>query len=138
MLRVSQAEGKWTVETLWKNMAIQGKMSSPVVYQGFLYGLNDGVLVCVDQQTGKKAWTGRRYGHGQLLLTGDLLLILSEQGELALVEAQPGEFRELGRRKALEGKTWNNPALVLGKLFIRNDEEMACYDVSDPTVTKWP
>lgn len=129
MLRISESGGKWKVEPIWQNKNMRCKFTSPVAHKGFLYGLDDGILTCVDQETGKRKWRDGRYGHGQLLLADDLLVILGENGKLAIVGATPKGYRELGSIPALEGKTWNNPAVAEGKAFIRNSEEMACYDL---------
>ena len=94
-----------------------------------IYGLDDGILECVDQQTGHRQWKDGRYGHGQLLMTENLLLILSENGELALVEANPKEYRQLARMPVLEGKTWNHLALAGKYLLVRNDHEAACLEL---------
>src|SRR5262249_24853789 len=93
--------------------------------------LDNGVLVCVDAADGKRKWKGERYGHGQLLLAGGLLVILSEEGELVLVAAQPEAPQVLGRFKALTAstRTWNCPALADGIALIRNDLEMAAYNL---------
>ena len=117
------------MEPVWRNKKMRCKFTSPVAHRSFLYGLDEGILVCLDQETGEQKWKGGRYGHGQLLLAEDLLVILSEQGNLVLVEATPEGHRELGKFPALEGKTWNPPALAGGKAFVRNDNEMACYDL---------
>ena len=92
-------------------------------------GLDEGILACLDPRTGKRKWKGGRYGHGQLLLAGDLLVILSESGKLALVEAAPDAEHELGSFQAIEGKTWNNFAIADGRAYVRNADEMACYDL---------
>jgi outer membrane protein assembly factor BamB len=133
MLRIAKSAGTYTVEPLWQNKNMQCKFASPVSYQGFLYGLDEGILTCVDAETGQRKWKDGRYGHGQLLLVEDLLLILSETGRLVLVPATPDGRRELGNIRALEDKTWNNPALADGKAFLRNSEEMACYDLVAPS-----
>lgn len=131
MLRVKQTNGKWAVEQVWRTQALHCKFNSPVIRQGFVYGLDDGSLTCVDAETGKRRWKGARYGQGQVLLAGDLLLIQAESGSLVLALATPEAPRELGKIPALTVKTWNPPALAHGKVFVRNDEEMACYDLRE-------
>ncbi|HJT76029.1 MAG TPA: PQQ-binding-like beta-propeller repeat protein [Gemmataceae bacterium] len=132
MLRVSEADGKWSVKPLWKTTKMRCRFTSPVAYQRHLYGLDEGILVCLDAADGSRKWRGGRYDHGQLLLSGDLLVILAEDGDLALAEATPAAARELGRFHALDGKTWNYPALAGGRAYVRNDHEMACYDLTAP------
>ena len=131
MVRVTESAGKWSASALWQNKNMRCKFTSPVAYKGFLYGLDEGILACVDQATGERKWRDGRYGHGQLLLADDLLVILSETGKLVLVEATPAGHHELGSIPALEGKTWNTPALADRKAFLRNSEEMACYDLAE-------
>jgi len=132
MLKVSEERGKWSVTPLWRNLFMRCKFTSPVAAKGFLYGLDEGILVCLDQDSGTRRWKGGRYGHGQLLLADDLLLILSESGSLVLVEANPEAPRELGRLPVFDHKTWNCPALAGGRAFLRNDREMACYELREP------
>lgn len=117
------------VEPLWQTKRLKAKMSNFVRRDGHLYGLDDGRLVCVEVETGERAWAGERYGHGQLLLAGDLLVISSEQGEAALVDADPAAFRERARLQVLEGKTWGGPALAGPYLLLRNDREAACLEL---------
>jgi outer membrane protein assembly factor BamB len=133
MLKVSQEEGRWSMPSAWgdkKNLKMRCQFTSPVADDHFLYGLDMGVLVCLDQATGERKWRGERYGHGQLLRTGGQLLILAEDGDLALVQATGDGNHELWRVHALEGKTWNYPALAGGRAYVRNDHEMACYDLT--------
>ncbi len=124
MLRIKKDDKP---EVLWQNKSMRCKFTSPVHRDGYLYGLDEGVLVCLDAKTGNRKWRGGRYGHGQILLAGQHILVLSESGDLVLVEATPEGHRELGKFSALEGKTWNPPALSRGFAFVRNDNEMACY-----------
>ena len=130
VLQVSKAsEGKQAVRTLWESRSLKPKMSNVVVHQGFVYGLDDAILTCLDLETGKRMWRGESYGFGQLLGVDDLLVIQAESGEVALVEANPTAYRELGRFQALSGKTWNNPALSGHRLLVRNDHEAACFEL---------
>jgi outer membrane protein assembly factor BamB len=144
-IRVTNTGTSWTVAEVWrsKHSEMRYKFASPVRRKDatgdYVYGLNDGVLECVDTKTGRVKWKDD-YGnsqrdsfrHGQILLCDDLIVALTETGDLALVEATPEAFRELGRIKALNRgtKTWNNPAIAHGRIYIRNDQEMACYDLS--------
>jgi outer membrane protein assembly factor BamB len=130
LIRVDHsADGTWSAEPLWNNNRLKTKFCSAVVHEDHVYGLDDGILACVELSTGNRAWKGGRYGHGQILLAGDLLIVQAEQGDIVLVEPDPRELHELGRLKALNGKTWNNPALAGPYLLVRNDHEAACYEL---------
>ena len=114
---------------MWKSRALKAKFANFVARDGFLYGLDDGVLACVDAETGERRWKGGRYGHGQLLLVGDLLLVMAETGVIVLVEAGPEEHRELASFDVFTDKTWNPPALAAPYLLVRNDVESACLEL---------
>ena len=134
MLQLKEQDDKWTVETLWQNTAMRCKFTSPVEREGFLYGLDEGTLVCLDANNGERRWRGDRYGHGQLLLVDKHLLILSEKGDLALVDATPDKFHQIGKVHVLDGdKTWNPPALAGNYAFVRNHLWMACYKLPGST-----
>lgn len=119
--------GTFHVDLLWESTKLKTKFTQAVYRDGYLYGLDDGILACVDVATGERAWKGGRYGHGQILLVGDLILVSTEKGEVALVEARPDAYVELARIPAIEGKTWNNPALAGPYLLVRNSQEAACF-----------
>jgi outer membrane protein assembly factor BamB len=129
LLRLRPEEGGFLVEELWRSPRLKSKFASMVLYQGTIYGLDDGVLTALNPDTGERLWKRGRYGHGQMILVGDLLLIQSEKGYVALVEATPEEHRELARLEALSGKTWNPPALAGRHLLVRNNREAACYEL---------
>jgi outer membrane protein assembly factor BamB len=128
-LAVAQQAGSWTVQERWTTEDINPWFNDFVVHNGHAYGFNGSSLVCVNLEDGKLKWKGKRYGYGQLILLPeqDMLLILSEQGELALAKAASDQFTELARFPALEGKTWNHPVLVGNVLLVRNDHEMAAF-----------
>jgi outer membrane protein assembly factor BamB len=98
-----------------------------IFLDGYIYGLDDGILVCLDASTGEQKWKEGRYGHGQEILVGKLLLLTAENGDVLLLEPVPQESRVLNRFSALNGKTWNPPALAGPYLLVRNDVEAACY-----------
>jgi outer membrane protein assembly factor BamB len=114
---------------VWKNNNMKNKFNSSVLHEGYVYGLDEGILACVDVRTGERKWKGGRYGFGQLLVADGHLIVLTERGEVALVKATPESHQELASFSALSGKTWNNPALAGGRLIVRNQTEMACYDL---------
>jgi outer membrane protein assembly factor BamB len=120
---------RFRATTLWEHTRMKNKLSSSVLLAGYVYGLDEGILSCVEAETGRVAWKAGRYGHGQLLLAGDRLLITTETGELALVRATPEKHDELARVPGIDGRTWNVPALEDGILLVRNAEEMAAFDV---------
>ena len=108
---------------------MKNRQSSSVLHDGFIYGLDEKILACVDAATGDLKWKGGRYGYGQLLLAGGKLVVITEDGELVLVEATPDGHRELARVPAIEGTTWNVPAFADGILLVRNTTEMAAFDL---------
>ena len=130
LVKISKDGDKFNQEELWHNFNLRCRFTSPVLFEGFIYGLDEGMLVCLDPKDGKRKWKGGRYGQGQLLRQGNKLIIQAENGDLVMVEATPAEFKELGKFKALSGdKTWNYPTLARGFAWVRNHNEMACYDL---------
>ncbi len=133
LLHVEQdRQGGWQVAEIWHDVRImRTKFSSPVYHQGYVYGLDEGILMCIDPKTGKKQWKKGRYGHGQVLLTHDQLLIIAENGDLAMVKADPEKFQELARQKVLPrtSRVWNPHALVDGTVYVRDHLEMAAFDL---------
>jgi outer membrane protein assembly factor BamB len=127
LLDIRRQDGRFTAISQWTNRHLKAKFSSVVVHQGYVYGLDGAILTCLDLSSGERRWKGGRYGYGQLLLSGDLLLVQLESGEIAIVEASSDAFRERGRFSALADRTWNHPALAGRFLVVRNDREAACY-----------
>ncbi len=113
----------------WSNRNLKAKFTSVVLRDGHIYGLDESILVCLDVTTGQRKWKRGRYGHGQLILVDDLLLIQSEGGEIAMVEASPRAFHELARFPALSDRTWNHPVVSGEYLLVRNSVEAACFQL---------
>ncbi len=131
-IAVVHGPGGWSTEERWTSIGLKPSFSAFVVHEGHAYGFDGRLLACIDVENGERKWKGGRYGSGQLVLLPDqdLLLVLSEQGELALVGAAPDQFTELGRFQAIEGKTWNHPVLVGDVLLARNGQEMVAFRLS--------
>ena len=127
------AGGQLTVRELWRTNRMNNAFTSSVLHDGFIYGLDESILTCIDVSNGELKWKGGRYGYGQVMLASGHLIVLTEQGELALVRADPKAHQEITRFPAIEGKTWNHPAMSDGILLIRNVEEMAAFDLTKGT-----
>jgi len=129
MIEVTRSEPKWSVRDVWRNIRMKNQFSSSLLHEGYIYGLDEAILACLDAATGDVKWKGGRYGYGQVILASGHLIVLTESGELALVRATPEGHREVVRVPAIEGKTWNHPAINDGYLLIRNGTEMAAFDL---------
>jgi outer membrane protein assembly factor BamB len=128
-LAIKQAAGGWTVEEKWTSNGLKPYFNDLVVHKGHAFGFDGSILSCIDLADGKRKWKGGRYGNGQMVLLADqdLLLVISEDGELALVSATTDQFKEIARFPALNAKTWNHPVVIGDRLLIRNGEEMASF-----------
>ncbi len=130
LLRIQRdVDRKLGANLVWESRGLKAKFTNVVYKDDYIYGLDDGILVCLNISDGKRAWKRGRYGHGQIILVDDLLLIQAESGDVVLLEANPTSHVELGRFSALMGRTWNNPTFAAPYLLVRNDREAACYEL---------
>jgi outer membrane protein assembly factor BamB len=130
LVEVTRSADGLTARKVWENSSMKNKFNSSVVYEGSVYGLDEGILTCVDVNTGERRWKGGRYGYGQVILASGHLIVITDTGELVLVKATPDKHIEMAKFSAIEGKTWNYPAIAEGRLLVRNQTQMACFDVS--------
>jgi outer membrane protein assembly factor BamB len=130
-VHVTHQENKWAEEKMWETKAIKPYFNDLVVHNDHLYGFDGNFLTCVRLGDDKGRWRARGYGNGQVLLLADqgVLLVLTESGDAALVEANPERHEELARIPAIEGKTWNHPVVAHGRLYVRNGVEAACFEL---------
>ncbi|MEA2564530.1 MAG: outer membrane protein assembly factor BamB [Acidobacteriota bacterium] len=128
-IAVAHEPGGWTVKERWTSIGLKPYFNDFVVHNGHAFGFDGRILACIGLEDGKRKWKGGHYGSGQLVLLPDqdLLLVLSDEGELALVKATTDQFTELARFPAVEGKTWNHPVLAGDVLLVRNGEEMVAF-----------
>jgi outer membrane protein assembly factor BamB len=127
LLGIAKTGDAYAARPIWQNNRMKNKFNSSVLYQGYVYGFDESILACVDAKTGELKWKGGRYGYGQLLLAGGYLVVLTEEGDVVLVRAAPESHQELARFSAIQGRTWNIPAIDNGLLLVRNTTEMACF-----------
>ena len=129
VIELTPTAQRFSVREVWRNIRMKNKFTSSVLLDGYIYGLDDSILACLDASTGELKWKGGRYGYGQVLLADTHLIVLTEDGDLALVRANAEKHDELARFSVLDGKTWNHPALADGRLLVRNETQMAAFDL---------
>ncbi len=128
---IGKEQGGWEIDKGWTSSGMKPNFFDLVVHKGHAYGFDGPILACLETTDGNRKWKGKRYG-GQILLLADqdLLLIISDKGELVLVEAKPDQFKEVARFPAIKGKTWNHPVLIDDLLLVRNSQEMAAFKIT--------
>jgi len=131
-LAIAHGPNGWTAEERWTSSGLKPYFNDFVIHKGYAFGFDGSILASINLEDGKRTWKGGRYGNGQIMLLPDqdLLLVITEEGELVLVSATPDQFKEIARFPAIAGKTWNHPALVGDTLLVRNGEEMAAFRLS--------
>ncbi len=130
-IHITKTNGQLAVEALWTSRNLKPDFTDIVVFRGYAYGIDSGIFTCIDLKNGNRRWRGGRYGKGQVVLLEDsgLLLIAAEDGRVVLVRADSNEPIEVDSFKALEGKTWNHPVVVGDRLYVRNSQEAACFQL---------
>ena len=126
-VQVSRTGGKWQAKELWRSTRLKSKFNTLVSVGQYVYGLDEGIMTCLDMATGKRMWKGGRYGYGQFVLAGDAFVVLTETGGGAFVRATHEKYEEIGKFKALDSKTWQHPCIANGRLIVRNDLVAVCY-----------
>jgi outer membrane protein assembly factor BamB len=134
LFEITRDGDRLTAREVWRTHRMKNDFSTSVHHDGFIYGLDQGILACIDAASGELKWKGGRYGDGQTLLASGHLVITTDDGDVVLVRATPAGHQELARVPAIEGQTWNHPALADGFLLVRNAAEMAVFDLRPPAV----
>ncbi len=135
LLRIEKKDGGYSATRVWENRNLKNRFNSSVLHKGHIYGFDESIFACIDARTGERKWKGGRYGYGQALFvpgngTDQARIIVStESGDLVLIQPSPDSLQELARFSAIEGKTWNHPAIADGILLVRNTREMAAFDL---------
>jgi outer membrane protein assembly factor BamB len=129
VIELTRAGDAFSVREVWRNIRMKNQFTSSVLHEGFIYGLDEAILACVDAATGDLKWKGGRYGYGQVMLASGHLIVMTEGGDMALVRATPERHDEISRFKVFDARTWNHPAITNGILLVRNLAGMAAFDL---------
>jgi outer membrane protein assembly factor BamB len=129
VVEITRDGDRLTAREVWRTQRMKNGFTSAVHHEGFIYGLDAGILACLDAASGESKWKAGRYGHGQVLVASGHLVITTEEGEVALVRATSTGHQELAKLSAVEGRTWNHPAIADGFLLVRNGAQMAAFDL---------
>jgi outer membrane protein assembly factor BamB len=130
VVRIQKRGNQFSVEELWISKVMKNVINQSVYYDNHIYGFDNNKLACVDVETGEKKWEIRGFQRGSLIAADGHLIVLGERGKLALVEISPVEFKEISSVQIFDGICWTSPSLANGKLYLRNHEEMVCFDLS--------
>lgn len=131
----SEATTPMRAEAVWTNPRMRNHFNGSVVVDGHLYGFDNATFRCLDADTGAIRWAHRGFGKGSLIAHGGQLIVLGDDGTLALADASPEAYRERGRLQAMEGKAWTAPTLAQGVLYLRDLDEVVAYDLRPPRAT---
>ncbi len=118
------------IDTVWHNKEMRNHFNSSVYYKDHIYGFSSSTLKCLEAVTAQRKWSTRGFGKGSLIIADEKLIVLSDRGKLAMIEATPKGYNELARAQVIEGKSWTSPTFDNGKIYLRNQKEMACYDLT--------
>ena len=132
LVQASLQDDQLQLEDLWTSLDMKPDYNDVLVHRGFIYGFDNTIFGCISLEDGKRKWKGGRYDKGQALLLADsdLIIVVSEPGELVLLRATPDKLQQLSKIKAMKAKTWNHPVVVGNRLYLRNPEEAICYELA--------
>lgn len=132
VVQIGKTDGKFTAKEVWKSRAMENHFATSVFHEGYIYGFDETVLVCINASTGEEAWKARGFNKGTLIFADGHLIVLGERGNLALVEATPEEYRKIAETQVFDARCWTAPSLSGGKLYLRSPQEIICLDFSSP------
>ncbi len=129
LFELAAAGGTPVAKPLWATKDMKNYFSTSVLSGGHLYGFDNTVLACMEFATGEIKWRQRGFNRGTVLVADGKLLVLGERGTLALAELSPAKYTEISRFDVFDGKSWTVPTVAGGRLLVRNEEEIACFDL---------
>ncbi|MDQ3010769.1 MAG: PQQ-like beta-propeller repeat protein [Acidobacteriota bacterium] len=131
LLNLNAQGGEVKSQEVYFTKDMQNHHGGMVLVNGYLYGFSNSILTCLEFATGKKMWAERSVGKGSLTYADGMLFLLGEDQMVGLAEALPNGYKEKGRFPITDlGKpSWAHPVVAGGKLYIRNQNTLTCYDV---------
>jgi len=129
MLTIGREGESWSARSAWTTRVFRNHFSSSIHDAGHIYGFDAAMLKCIDAEDGEERWRKRGLGKGTLIHADGMLIVLGGDGLLALIEATPEEYRELGSMQVFETTTWTAPTLAAGRLYLRDQERIVCLDL---------
>lgn len=132
LFRLASRNGQTAADTAYSTRDMQNHHGGMVLHDGHVYGCNNSILVCMNLNTGKPVWQDRSVGKGSLTMADGCLYVRGENGSIALVEATPRGYQELGRFDQPQrsgNPSWAHPVVAEGRLFLRDMNRLLTYDV---------
>jgi outer membrane protein assembly factor BamB len=127
LLRVRRrGERTLAVEEIWRTREMRNHFNNSVHVDGVLFGFDNALLAAIDVETGRRLWRERGFGKGSLVRAGRDLVVLSEEGEMALLEPARDRARVVRRQAVLSGRTWTPPSVDDGRVYVRGPSELVC------------
>ena len=120
-------------KVLWTDKTLDSRMGGVVLIDGYIYGSGDygRSWKCLDWQTGKQMYESTEIGNGVVISADGLLFLYSQRGELALVPADPSEFKVTGKTRISlgSGQHWSHPVINDGLLYVRHGDVLMAYKI---------
>jgi outer membrane protein assembly factor BamB len=130
---VGDGKGGFEAQRVYESTRMRNHFSSSVRLGRYVYGFDEGFLVCMDLLTGEVQWKEGGFSKGSLTAAEGRLIILGERGKLALAEATPKDYRQLSAFEFSGNKCWTVPVVANGKLYLRDTDRIVCYDIGTAT-----
>jgi outer membrane protein assembly factor BamB len=141
LVKITAADGAFNAAKAYANKNMKNTQGGVVLVNEYIYGYSDGRgWVCQDFKTGKVVWDKKKLGAGSLTCAdGHLYCYAENEGTAALVEVSKTGYQEKGRfeipqkakNRAANGKIWTHPVVANGRLYLRDQEWIFCYDIKD-------
>ena len=129
LLRIEAVSDGFSVNRVWESRRMKNHFGTSVLVGDYIYGFDNAILKCIEARTGKEQWKHRGYGKGALIYADGHLVLLSDNGRLALARATPDGFREKAGVQVLDGRSWTMPTLANGRVFVRDMRKIVCLDL---------